>query len=126
MADLGKKLKDLRKKNKLSIYDVERLTGLHFSTISKYERNERKPSLGVLRELAEVYNVSIGGLLSEQEELLRYLPPHLQEGARLLLERQDLLDLLALAQGLRPAQVQMLTRFLKTVLDNQPAPDGQQ
>lgn len=126
MADLGKKLKDLRKKNKLSIYDVERLTGLHFSTISKYERNERKPSLGVLRELAEVYNVSIGGLLSEQEELLQYLPPHLQEGARLLLERQDLLDLLALAQGLRPAQVQMLTGFLKTVLDNQPAPDGQQ
>lgn len=115
MTDLGKRLRLLRDKRKMSIYDVEKATGLHFSTISKYERNERRPSLGVLRELAQVYQVPLGALLAEDGEAPGTIPLFPEE-AVLLQEREDLRELVELAARLPVEQVRKLSEFLRPLV----------
>jgi transcriptional regulator with XRE-family HTH domain len=106
-VDLGHRLRELRKSRRMSLYDVERLTGRHFSTIGKYERGERRPSVQALRELAEVYEVSLGDLLGE-------LPPG--DGGGAAAERADLQSLLSLARRMTPEQVAALNDFLRLLL----------
>lgn len=115
MPDLGRRLRELRLKRKLSLYDVEKLTGLHFTTIGKYERNERRPSLDVLRELAGVYQVSLGELVSEAQDVAEYLPEELRDSVRLLSDRADLSRLVAAAGRLRRDQVDLLVSFLTSL-----------
>ncbi len=116
MTDLGKRLRYLRDKRKMSIYDVEKATGLHFSTISKYERNERRPSLSVLRELAQVYQVPLGTLLAEEGETGEGMPLFPEEVA-LLRDREDLRELLDLLSRLPAEQVRKLTEFLRSLVE---------
>lgn len=66
--DLGKRLRQLRLLRNYSLYDVEREVGLHYSTIAKYERNEREPALDVLRDLAELYRVPVAALVSDMRD----------------------------------------------------------
>lgn len=114
MSDLGRKLRQLRQSKNMSIYDVERATGLHFSTISRYERNERQPSLDTLRELAEVYGASLADLIAdEKREMTRQLPDDLAVKARLLLEREDLSALVGQLQQLPPDAVRNLLEFVR-------------
>ncbi len=87
MGSLGERLRSLRLERNLSLYDVERLSGLHFTTIGKYERNERKPSLQVLRELARVYQVPLSELL-ELEEEAGPAKQRIQEAVKLLTEEE--------------------------------------
>lgn len=116
MSDLGRKLRQLRQAKNMSIYDVERATGLHFSTISRYERNERQPSLDTLRELAEIYGASLAELIAdEKREMTRQLPDDLAAKARLLLERDDLAILLGQLQTLPPEAVGNLNEFIRAV-----------
>lgn len=126
MADLGKRLRELREKNNMSIYDVERKTSLHFSTISKYERNERTPSLNKLLELAEAYQVPPGVLLSNEEEILSFLPAELRENARKLMHRTELSELIGLIELLEPEQVKFLVGFLRSMVQQKvpPRPQG--
>lgn len=113
VSDLGRTLRRLRKSMRMSIYDVERRTGLHFSTISKYERNERLPSLQVLKELAELYGVSLGSLVAEESE--GGLAPDLVARARAIGARPDLADLFDLAEEMTADQVSGLTAMLRSI-----------
>ncbi|MBX5476484.1 MAG: helix-turn-helix transcriptional regulator [Clostridia bacterium] len=67
MSRLGQRLRLLREHRNLSLYDVERLTGLHYSTVGKYERGVRRPSIETLRELARVYEVSLRELIPDED-----------------------------------------------------------
>jgi transcriptional regulator with XRE-family HTH domain len=111
--DLGHRLRELRKSRRMSLYDVERLTGRHFSTIGKYERGERRPSVQALRELAEVYEVSLSDLLGEAAAAA---PP----AAAPAVERADLKSLLAVAARMTPEQVAALTELLRRMLPRPP------
>lgn len=113
MSDLGRRLRQLRKRKKLSIYDVERRLGIHFSTVSKYERNERRPSLEVLRELAALYEVPLGSLVTGVDDLEGMLAPDQLRWLRLLDRRSDLGRLLDAAAALPPERVDALIRFLE-------------
>lgn len=112
VSDLGRRLRDLRRRKRLSIYDVERRTGIHFSTISKYERNERRPSLEVLRELAALYEVPVASLVGDVTDLKGVLTPEQLRWLGLLDRRPDLARLLEAAAALSPARVEALVRFL--------------
>lgn len=118
MPDLGRRLRDLRRRRNLSLYDVERLTGMHFSTIGKYERNERRPSIEVLRELAAVYEVPLGEMVSEPQEVANYLPESLRRGAEILARRADLERLVGVAEGLKEEQVERLADFLASIAED--------
>ncbi len=120
MPDLGRRLRELRLKRKLSLYDVEKLTGLHFTTIGKYERNERRPSLDVLRELASVYQVPLAELVSDAGDVAEYLPEELRNSLQLLTGRADLKRLVGVAGRLRQDQVDRLVDFLATLAPGMP------
>lgn len=64
----AKRLKDLRKSRGFSQDIVAQLTGLDRTTICKYEKGERKPSIDTLIILSRVFKVSMNylcGLLDE-------------------------------------------------------------
>lgn len=111
--NLGQRLRELRERKGLSIYDVEREVRLHFSTISKYERNERQPSLDVLRELAAVYGVPLSSLFVETNELRELLPANEVEWLDSLRQNETLAELLGLARELSPFRLRALVDFLR-------------
>lgn len=111
--DLGRRLRYLRESKGYSIYDVERRIQLHFSTISKYERNERQPSIEVLRELAEIYGVPLASLFADVEDLRQYLPEEQIQWLIWLQERPELVELLELVSKMSPARVTALINFLQ-------------
>jgi len=111
VADLGRTLRRLRKSMRMTIYDVERRTGLHYSTISKYERNERLPSLQVLKELAELYGVPLGSLVAEDGRA--GVSSDLLLRATVLSHRPELVELFELAEELTPEQVNGLAAMLR-------------
>ncbi|PZN10297.1 MAG: XRE family transcriptional regulator [Bacillota bacterium] len=113
MDDLGRRLRRIRKSRNLSIYEVERRTGMHFSTISKYERNERQPSLEILRELAAVYEVPVTALIADITDLEAVLPPRVAAVARDLLERPELLEAAERLAAMTGDQVRALLAFLE-------------
>jgi len=65
MSKLSKHLKDLRDKQKLTLREVERLSGVSNAYICQLETGKRKnpPNLIVLSKLAEVYRVSLFDLV---------------------------------------------------------------
>jgi transcriptional regulator with XRE-family HTH domain len=114
-VDLGRRLREARKRRSLSLYDVGERMGLHFSTIAKYERGERRPDLQVLRELAAVYEVPLTELIGDEESAAAAFPPGLRAAALELIRRHDLQSLLDVGCRLRPEQVIGLVGFLRTI-----------
>jgi len=112
LDDLGRRLRELRRRKKLSIYDVERRLGIHFSTVSKYERNVRRPSLEVLRELAALYEVPLAGLITDVDDLKDVLSEDQRRWLKLIEQRPELGRLLDVASTLSPQRVEALLRFL--------------
>ncbi|MBA7693799.1 hypothetical protein ES703_102388 [subsurface metagenome] len=53
MANLGEELKERREARNLSLRQLSRMTGVHITTLSHYERGERFPSGRILWRLAE-------------------------------------------------------------------------
>ena len=113
--DLGGRLRRIRESRNLSIYEVERRTGLHFSTISKYERGERQPSLDALRELAALYQVPVTAFLADELDLEAVLPPRLAALARQLLDRPALVEACERLVTLDDRQILALTEFLDRI-----------
>ncbi|MCL6521410.1 MAG: helix-turn-helix domain-containing protein [Firmicutes bacterium] len=122
MRSLGERLRRLRLERHLSLYDVERLTGRHFSTIGRYERGERQPDLETLRELATTYGVSMAEILGDTASLVSYLPRDLRETATLLLDRPDLRRLIQLAASFEPPVVEQLCSLLALLGPGGPSP----
>ncbi len=114
--NLGPRLRSIRKNRNMSIHEVAEETGLHFSTISKYEREEREPCLDILHDLAEVYQVPVGRLVSNKEEVVDYLPEDIKEAASLLVEKRELLHLVQVAHYLPQRQVNLFVNFLKPLI----------
>lgn len=54
----AKRLKELRKENKMSQEELSKETCFNQSTISKWERGEREPNIEVLILLADFFKVS--------------------------------------------------------------------
>ncbi|QIA28004.1 helix-turn-helix transcriptional regulator [Thermaerobacter sp. PB12/4term] len=115
MDDLGGRLRRIRESRNLSIYEVERRTGMHFSTISKYERNERQPSLDVLRELAALYEVPVSVFLTDRLALETLLPQPLAGLALQLLDRPALAEACQRLATLEDQQLEAVAEFLDRV-----------
>jgi transcriptional regulator with XRE-family HTH domain len=55
----GERLALVRKKKKISQYDLAKIIGVHAPVIGRYERNEVKPSIEVATKMAEALAVSL-------------------------------------------------------------------
>ncbi len=60
----GKNLRYLRIKNKLSQYDLSKKIDCNQTTIARWERNDRKPTMEAIISIANLFNVEIGDLLT--------------------------------------------------------------
>jgi transcriptional regulator with XRE-family HTH domain len=58
-------LRETRIRHGLTLNEVAERTGISVTHMSRLERGQRQPSIGVLRQLAELYGVGIGELVGE-------------------------------------------------------------
>jgi len=68
MDTFGKKLKECRETKKLSQAKLAKEVGLHHSIIGRYERDEAKPTIDVVKRLANVLGTTVGYLLGEDAD----------------------------------------------------------
>lgn len=68
MNSFGKKLRECRERKKLSQNEVAKLLNTNHSIIGKYERDEVKPSIDVVKKLADVLDTNAGFLLGENNQ----------------------------------------------------------
>ncbi|MEG0258707.1 MAG: helix-turn-helix transcriptional regulator [Lysinibacillus sp.] len=62
--EFGKRLRLLRKEKNLTLRELEKQTGISYSALGKYERDERQPDFDTLEKLADYFDVSIDWLLA--------------------------------------------------------------
>lgn len=113
---LGSRLKYYRQRCNLTLSDVEKITGLHVSTISSYERGTREPSNSTLRLLADAYKVNVAFLFLNEEELAELLSLNQPAPTYRDSLRPDIQDLLPVLAKLKPQSVKMLRKFLTSLL----------
>ena len=64
--DLGSRLRDLRRRQKMTLEELGRRTGLTSSFLSQIERNITSPSVKSLREIASALNIKVSRLFEEE------------------------------------------------------------
>lgn len=69
MVLLGRKIKELRNKYRLTQTELATQIGVTKSTVAAYENDSRTPSYDVLIKIADVFKVSIDSLLSNRSEI---------------------------------------------------------
>lgn len=73
---IGKFIKKLRLKNKMSQYDLADKIKISRQAVSKWERGESAPSREILIKLSDIFKVSIneflGGKMKKENEILTY------------------------------------------------------
>ena len=69
MVSFGKKLRECREGKSLSQNEVAKLLNTNHSIIGKYERDEVKPTIDVVKRLAEILDTTVGFLLGESNQL---------------------------------------------------------
>lgn len=67
MDSFGKKLRDAREVKGFSQAELARQISSHHSIIGKYERDEVKPTVDVIKKLADVLDTTISFLMGETE-----------------------------------------------------------
>ena len=65
MDSFGKKLRECREIKKISQSELARLLNTNHSIIGKYERDEVKPTIDVVKKLADKLETTVGFLLGE-------------------------------------------------------------
>lgn len=75
MEIFAKRLKKLRKENKLSQKELANMLGVTDKAVYLWEKGEREPSFKLAMEIAKIFGVStdyLCGLEDEKEELNEY------------------------------------------------------
>lgn len=64
-TSFGKKLRECRDAKSISQNEFSKLIEVHHSIIGKYERDEVKPSIDVVKKIADALDTTVGYLLGE-------------------------------------------------------------
>jgi transcriptional regulator with XRE-family HTH domain len=68
MSSFGKKLRECREDKNISQSELARQLSIHHSIIGKYERDEVKPSIDVVKNIAAALDTTVGYLLGESKK----------------------------------------------------------
>lgn len=68
MISFGKKLRERREAKGYSQSKLAQEAGLHHSIIGRYERDEAKPTIDIVRNIDKVLDATVGYLLGEIED----------------------------------------------------------
>lgn len=88
------RLRDLRLQRGYSQVELGKKLGLSNSTISMYERGERKPDFETLDLIADFFNVDVSYLLGKEIGSMYYLDPMVYDIAMRLSEDEELMCIL--------------------------------
>ncbi|MFB5281817.1 helix-turn-helix domain-containing protein [Peribacillus sp. Hz7] len=99
MVNLGKRLREIRTDKGISSTQLEFLSGVTQSTISKIENNTHSPSIETLLKICSALEISIVDLFKDNETL-----------------PIDLMNLISTAKKLSPTQRQKVTEMLESFL----------
>jgi transcriptional regulator with XRE-family HTH domain len=77
MVTFGTRLRDCRKTKNLSQNELAGILNTNHSMIGKYERDDVKPSIDVVRKLADVLNTTVAFLLGETENDEMFKDPNM-------------------------------------------------
>lgn len=69
MYSFGKKLKECREAKGLSQSQLAKILNTNHSIIGKYERDEVKPTVDVIKNLAEALDTTAGFLMGESSDM---------------------------------------------------------
>lgn len=64
---LGQRIKELRKKRKMTQYDLAQLLGISSSAIGMYEQDRRDPNYELILKISEIFEVTVDYLLSNDD-----------------------------------------------------------
>lgn len=68
--DFGNRLKTLRTQKKMKTIELAEKLKISDSTYRRYERNEIAPDLNIINKIAEIYDLTLADLLSEEKIIL--------------------------------------------------------
>lgn len=68
MNTFGKKLRECRDAKGLSQSELAKMLNAHHSIIGRYERDEVKPTIDVVKKLADNLQTTVGFLLGESQD----------------------------------------------------------
>lgn len=77
MNTFGKILKRTREDKKLSQSKLATEIGVHHSIIGRYEREEAKPTIDVVINMAKVLDTTVGYLLGESDDATLFKNPEM-------------------------------------------------
>lgn len=77
MDSFGKKLRECREAKGLSQSELARQLDTHHSIIGKYERDEVKPSIDVVKKITGLLGTTVGYLLGETQETNLFKDPNM-------------------------------------------------
>lgn len=69
MISFGKKIRECREAKGLSQSELARQLGTNHSIIGKYERDEVKPTIDVVKKIASILETTVGYLLGESDDI---------------------------------------------------------
>ena len=98
-----RRLRECRKKMKLSQTELGKLIGLHYTNIGRYERGIAKPPTNKLKKLAEVLEVTADYLLEGE----------IAEVAQEKLEDKDLLQLFKDIENFQEEDKKIIKRLIE-------------
>lgn len=75
MATFGKKLRECREAKGFSQSKLAQELGLHHSIIGRYERDEAKPTIDVVKGMAKALTTTVGYLLGESDNAVLIKDP---------------------------------------------------
>ncbi|MBX9955152.1 helix-turn-helix transcriptional regulator [Peribacillus simplex] len=99
MINLGEKLRTLRSDKGISSTQLEHLSGISQSNISKIERNAISPTIETLLKISEALEISIIDIFEINEDT-----------------PSDLVNLINTAKKLSPVQRQKVTEMIQSFL----------
>ncbi|WP_394139624.1 helix-turn-helix domain-containing protein [Cytobacillus oceanisediminis] len=69
MKGVGKKIRELRMKNGDTLEQLGTKLNFNYSNLSKIEREIRMPSVELIKEIAEIYDVQLSYFFGKEQEI---------------------------------------------------------
>lgn len=107
---LGEKLKYLRNERGLYQRDVAHALDMAITTISGYERDDRRPNPETLKQLADYYGVTIDSLVGSSDNTIDALEEEFPEGIQVLRRA---------TKELTPEARNKMVKLMKAFLENE-------
>ena len=113
IMDFKGRLKELRQQRGLSQSDLAKKLNISKSTISMLEVGARQPSIEMLEQIADFFNVSLDYLNGKEDGSVYYLTPETAELAKEVFERSELRILFDAVRDVPEQDIKTIIKMVK-------------